>query len=111
MIIWGSGSGGGEISETEPQHCGTCEKARPFKLLVEYSYAHVYFFRWVTRKKYHLACGICRRGVELTASEVEEKLGRNPIPFMTRFGWTIPVGLIGFAMLVLTIFSGSATAT
>jgi len=51
----------------------------------------------VTEKKYHLACDICRRGWELNASDVEPKLEKNPIPFMTRFGWTF---LVGFIVLI-----------
>lgn len=107
MIIWGSGSAGGELAETQTQHCTTCERERPFKLFLEYHYAHIYFFRWVTDKKYHEACDICRRGWELLAKEVEGKIGGNPIPFMTRFGWTIPLGTIAAAMLLLAVLSGS----
>ena len=78
-------------------HCSTCEKERPFKTFPQYRYAHLYYLRWVTRKQYHLACDVCRRGWELASDEVEAKLTANPIPFMTRFGWAFLVG--GIAVL------------
>ena len=33
----------------------TCEE-RPFKVLLQYKYAHLYYLRWVTKKAYFLAC-------------------------------------------------------
>ena len=94
MIIWGSGGGEIDLGQVEIRPCATCEKERPFKLFLFYRYAHLYYLRWVTSKKYHLACDVCRRGWELEAAEVEAKLEKNPIPFMTRFGWTFLVGFI-----------------
>lgn len=87
MIIWGSGSGSMDLGEQEHKACPTCERDRAFRLQLRYRYAHLYFLRWVTEKKYYLACDVCQRGWELKATEVEAKLGKNPIPFMTRFGW------------------------
>jgi hypothetical protein len=99
MIIWGSGGGGSELGDAQVQHCQTCEKERPFKLFLQYRYAHLYYLRWVTEKKYHLACDVCRRGWELAANDVEPKLSKHPIPFMTRFGWAFLVG--GIVLIVL----------
>jgi hypothetical protein len=99
MIIWGSGGGNADLGQVELKHCEICEKERPFKLLLQYRYAHLYYLRWVTEKKYHLACDICRRGWELKSADVEQKLEKNPIPFMTRYGWAFLVG--GIAMLIL----------
>lgn len=99
MIIWGSGGGGADLGQVELRHCETCEKERPFKLLLQYRYAHLYYLRWVTEKHYHLACDVCRRGWELKTADVEQKLEKNPIPFMTRYGWAFLVG--GIAVVVL----------
>ncbi|WP_156116788.1 hypothetical protein [Massilia sp. 9096] len=99
MIIWGSGSGGADLGTTQTQHCATCERERPFNIFLQYKYAHLYYLRWVTKKTYHLASDVCRRGSELPAGPVEANLGKNPIPFMTRFGWTFLVGFILFAVL------------
>src|SRR5262245_45455898 len=94
MIIWGSGGAGADLGHVENRQCPTCEKERSFKLLLNYRYAHLYYLRWVTQKKYHLACDVCHRGWELPAKDIEPTLKANPIPFMTRFGWTFLVGLI-----------------
>ena len=100
MIIWGSGGNSVDLGQVELKHCETCEKDRPFKLLLQYKYAHLYYLRWVTEKKYHLACDVCSRGWELKTAEVEQKLEKNPIPFMTRFGWTFLVGAIALILLM-----------
>lgn len=99
MIIWGSGSGGADLGQVEIRQCTTCEKERSFKLFLQYKYAHLYYLRWVTEKKYHLACDVCRRGWELDTKEVEAKFEKNPIPFMTRFGWTFLVGFVALAII------------
>lgn len=98
MIIWGSGGQTLDLGEIEKKACATCEKDRPFKLFLNYRWSHLYYFRWVTKKQYMLLCDVCRRGWELKAKEIEQKLRKSPIPFMTRFGWTIPLGIIGALM-------------
>ncbi|SCK23058.1 hypothetical protein PSELUDRAFT_2677 [Vogesella sp. LIG4] len=105
MIIWGSGGGGADLGQVELRQCLTCEKERPFKLILQYRYAHLYYLRWVTEKKYHLACDVCRRGWELNTEEVEAKLEKSPIPFMTRYGWTFLVGFV--ALVIIAVNLGS----
>lgn len=105
MIIWGSGGGGADLGQVELRQCLTCEKERPFKLILQYRYAHLYYLRWVTEKKYHLACDVCRRGWELNTEEVEAKLEKSPIPFMTRYGWTFLVGFV--ALVIIAVILGS----
>ena len=99
MIIWGSGGGGADLGQVELRQCPTCDKQRPFKLLLQYRYAHLYWLRWVTSKKYFVACDVCYRGNEVQAADVEPNLTTNPIPFMTRFGWTFLVGGVGLVIL------------
>jgi hypothetical protein len=106
VIIWGSGNGGADLGVAENRACETCEKERPFKVLLQYKYAHLYHLRWVTEKAYYLACDVCRRGVKLDPRSVEAKLKTHPIPFMTRNGWMFLVG--GPAMFAL--FLGAIAA-
>ena len=101
MIIWGSGGGGGDLGQVEERSCQTCEKERPFKLFLQYRYAHLYYLRWVTEKKYHLACDVCMRGFELKSKDVEANLKKNPIPFMTRNGWIFLAVPIIFVLLAV----------
>ena len=103
MVIWGSGGGSADLGVVETQSCPRCEKRRPFKLLLQYRYAHIYYLRWVTEKKYHVACDVCSRGWELNAKEVEPKLEKNPIPFMTRFGWIFLVGSLPIIVLIIAL--------
>ncbi|MCZ4305549.1 hypothetical protein O4G98_12465 [Zoogloeaceae bacterium G21618-S1] len=103
MIIWGSGGGGKDLGQIELRNCPTCEKTRPFHLYIQYKYAHLYYLRWVTSRKYHLACDVCHRGVELETKAVEAKLEKDPIPFMTRFGWTFLVGLVAIGVLAINV--------
>lgn len=103
MIIWGSGGDSADLGQIETCYCPTCEKERPFKLFLFYKYEHLYYCRWVSEKKYHLACDICRRGRELNTKEVEAKLKKNPIPFMTRFGGAFLIGFILFIVIIVNI--------
>jgi len=91
MIFFGSGGKATDLGVVETRKCSTCEKDRPFKLIVEYRYAHIYWLKWVTQKAYRLACDVCRRGWVLKdaqAKEIERTFTTHPIPFMHRFGWT-----------------------
>src|SRR5207245_11277748 len=101
MIIWGRGGDNKDLGQVKTQQCATCEKERPFKLLLQYRFAHLYYsFSWVTQKKYLLVCDVCHRGWELVPKGVEGKLEKNPIPFMKRYGWIFLVGPIAIALLL-----------
>jgi len=103
MIIWGSGGGGAELGDVSLQECSVCEKERPFRIFLQYKYAHLYYLRWVTKKQYHLACDVCRRGTQLDTKEVESKLVKSPIPFMTRFGWVFLIGIMTTLVVVIRL--------
>jgi hypothetical protein len=105
MIIWGSGGGGADLGVAEHRECPTCEKERPFKVLLQYRYAHLYYLRWVTQKAYYLACEVCQRGAKLDAKSVEAKLQKHPIPFMTRYGWTFLLAVPAMVFLLAAVFS------
>jgi hypothetical protein len=100
MIIWGRGGDNKDLGQVGTRQCPICQTERPFKLFLQYRFAHLYYiFGWVTQKKYMIVCDVCRRGRELAAKEVEGKLEKNPIPFMKRYGWTFLVGFIALAAL------------
>lgn len=100
MIIWGSGGNVKDLGQIELRHCETCEKERPMKLILQYRYAHLYYLRWVTEKRYDMACDVCRRGWQLENKVVDAKLETNPIPFMTRYGWAFLAGLVALAVII-----------
>lgn len=59
MIIWGSGGDTVNLGTQETKYCNTCEKERPFNLILQYRYWGFYwFFNCVTQKKYLLLCDV-----------------------------------------------------
>jgi hypothetical protein len=98
MIIWGAKSEVANLGPQASRHCPTCEKERPFHVMLQYTARHIwYVFKWVTGKQYTIVCDVCQRGAMLDARTVESKLGKSPIPFVTRWGWAFLVGLLAIA--------------
>lgn len=79
------------------------QKERPFNLLLQYTYSHLYFFRWVTKKSYRTVCDVCGYELELNAEGVESKSHNSAIPFMTRFGWLFLVASVLIAFIAIGI--------
>ncbi len=99
--VYGYGNRTVDLGVVKHQHCCTCERERPFKIVLNYRYFHCnWIFSWVSQKQYYLACDICRRGTELDTQEVEKSLTQNPIPLIRRSGWLslgtlVALGVIG----------------
>lgn len=105
-IVWGSGGDNIDLGVVEDKYCEVCEKNRPFKMFLQYRYAHIYWiFSWITQKQYLLLCDICHRGWNLKTAEVEKTLSQNPIPFIRRKGWVFLVSLIMVPLLIGVISS------
>lgn len=98
MIVWGAKS---EVANLGPQassHCPTCEKERPFHLMLQYTVRHIwYVFKWVTGKQYATVCDVCQRGNKLDTKVVEARLKKSPIPFGARWGWAFLAGMVAIA--------------
>jgi hypothetical protein len=106
MIIWGSGGDSVELGIVEHRDCEVCENERPFKLLLQYRYAHLYWvFCWITMRKYLLLCDVCYRGWELNTAEIEKTLSKDHIPFIRRWGWTFLVGLFVVPTLLAVLIT------
>jgi len=100
-IIWGTGGNAIDLGVVEHKHCEFCEKERPFKIFVQYRYAHIYWlFSWITQKQYLYLCDICGRGHQLDAKEVEKTLDKNPIPLIRRWGWALLIAPIALLFLI-----------
>jgi hypothetical protein len=105
-IIWGSGGDSVDLGVAEHRYCEVCERERPFKIILQYRYAHLYWlFSWITKKNYLLLCDICHRGWNLKATEVEKTLSQNPIPFMRRWGWIFLASLVLIPLLIVVVGS------
>jgi hypothetical protein len=105
MLIWGSGGGAKDIKDTGTKFCPTCETARPFKLMVQYKTAHVYYCKWVSSKQYLNICTICSRGEVCDTKETEKSLEKPVIPLWDRRGWLIPATLIAITFLFVISLS------
>ncbi|MGO4701876.1 hypothetical protein [Dyella sp. 2RAB6] len=106
MIIWGSGGKQIDLGVAEHKDCAVCEKQRPYRLLLQYRYGHLYYlFKWVSKKSYVLACEVCHRGWQLEPKAIEAKLEKNPIPFGDRFGWVGLFVIFGVIMLAAALSS------
>jgi len=104
MIVWGSGGNVVNLGTVETRPCSTCEKDRPFNLIMRYRYFGLFWiFNTITEKKYYLLCDVCNRGWELENKRVEKTLKSVPIPWMNRYGILvllgIPVGLLAVGAL------------
>lgn len=98
MIVWGAKSEMADLGADASRHCPTCERERPFRLVLQYTARHIwYVFKWVSAKQYASVCTVCQRGARLDARVVESTLSKPPIPFGTRWGWAFLAGMVGIA--------------
>jgi hypothetical protein len=112
MIIWGSKGEAVNLGPQASRHCPTCEKERPFHVMLQYTVRHFwYVFKWVTGKQYALVCDVCQRGSQLDAKAVESKLAKSPIPFGTRWGWAFLVGLLAIAGVFVAMDNSSRNSS
>lgn len=95
MIIWQSGGDAIDLGTLETRRCETCEKDRPFNVVLHYRYWGIYWvFNFVTKKEYTLLCDVCHRGWELDRKKVEGIMESVPIPFMRRCGCLVFTGFV-----------------
>lgn len=101
MIVWGSKGDIVNLGPQEARDCLTCERNRPFDLILQYRYGGLYWvFNFVMDKKYLLLCQSCGRGWELQSRAVESRVKDVRIPFMRRYGLASLAGVIGFFILL-----------
>ena len=102
MIFWGSRTETINLGNVETKQCCTCEKERPFNLVLNYNWSHIYWlFGSVSKKNYLLLCDICSRGVHLDTKQVESSLNKSPIPFMRKHGASLFFG----SLVILGIYA------
>jgi len=108
MFIWGAKSQVADLGLQASRHCPTCEKQRPFHLMLQYTVRHFwYVFRWVTGKQYAEVCNVCHRGDKLDAKVVESRMAKSPIPFGARWSWAFLVGMVAIALVFDVIDTSS----
>ena len=111
MLIWGSRTESKDLGPTETRTCPTCEKERPFHLIVQYRLHHIwYLFKWVTQKQVLQLCDVCRRGTEVDKSSNLLAQAKGAIPAFHRYSWAIIPALIGVATIFGIMENGDRAA-
>jgi hypothetical protein len=103
FIFWGSGVDQVQLGEAGTRPCRACRQGRPFLLLLEYGYLHLYeVFGLVTWRRFLLVCQHCGNSWKAEPDEVPDAkhLARTTIPFFRRWGCLIflLLAVIGFAI-------------
>lgn len=99
MLIWGSGSDTVAAGSAGTRLCPICGSAQPFELHVNYRYFHVWHLvSWVTRRGYSANCTRCGNGTEVPTVEARRQIDKDPVPFLRRRGWLIPVAAMAVAL-------------
>lgn len=104
MIVWGSGGDVIDLGNVDTRRCQTCERDRPFTMVLQYRYWGLYWiFNFVTKKAYLLTCDVCNRGWEVEANTIERHLTAAPIPFMRRYGIVVLAGVVVGSVLLVSL--------
>jgi hypothetical protein len=107
VIVWGSRGDVVNFGPQETKDCLTCERPRPFDLIMQYRYGGLYWvFNFVMERKFLLLCQACGRGWELEAKRLNPQLQAKSIPFMRRYGLAT---LGGIMLLMILTGLGSGT--
>lgn len=92
LYIWGSGGDRAVAASAGTRMCAICTSVQPFELVVDYRYFHFwYLLSWVTKREYAFACTRCGNATRAERAEVAPLLHKDPIPFLRRRGWTLPL--------------------
>lgn len=96
FIIFGNGSHQSKLDDTEKRVCPHCGAVRQFSLFHQYRSSHVFFLPIFSSDHIFIdACNNCLQGDYLSMQEAEARIGREPISWFSRFGWTVPFIFIG----------------
>jgi hypothetical protein len=96
IFIWGWRSKILALGPAGTLACGPCERPRPFQLVLQYRYFHLYWLlRAVTKRHYLQLCTICSRGPEMDRMQIETRLGGDPVPALDRYGLYAGLAVVG----------------
>jgi hypothetical protein len=107
FYLWGSGGDRAVAGDGDVHLCPICNSTQSFDLVVDYRYWHAwYLISFVTRRTYSFICRRCGNGAVAKPAEYRGKLGKDPIPFVRRRGWTIPLFALVPLIALGAYFSG-----
>jgi hypothetical protein len=106
MIILGHNTKTRWIKGAPAQVCSVCGGERPFSIVLQYQYDHIYFIFGLLRwRHYYLLCDVCHNGEKLDRRLVEKSLGEPPIPFLHRYGCLMLPLLFVLFIVVMTVIT------
>lgn len=92
LYIWGSGGDRAVAADAGSRMCAICNSMQSSRLVVDYRYFHFwYLLSWVTKREYAFSCTRCGNGTPVERAEYAPLLRKDPIPFLRRRGWTLPL--------------------
>jgi len=98
MFIWGSGHKTIRIPIHNAPPCGTCGGDTLRSISFDYDYSHIFWlFKGIKNKAVSASCETCGTVVRLEAEhekDIVRTLGKNPIPFMDRYGAVVLLLLV-----------------
>lgn len=91
------------LFELDIQECPYCGNMDNTLLSVRFSYAYVWVLPlFLTARQYFITCSVCKQHIITLNNKIIDKKLKSPIPWIYKFGWVIPVGLI-FSCLIPTV--------
>lgn len=104
FVIFGHSGHRETVADTEKKVCPYCGNERQFFLTHRYTAHHIFFLPiFSAGHVFHNACSNCGRGDELSMAEAEAMIGRAPVSWFSRFGWSIPFIVVGGWWVILTV--------
>ena len=96
FISWGRRGGVAELGDAGHRHCARCDKDSQFQALVGYTVRHLWWvFRWVSDRKYAVACSNCGAQYAAAESDFDKQRVAKAIPLWDRRGWLAGPAIIG----------------
>lgn len=90
LFVYGSGSNHLVVHLNDQSACAACGRPDTRDAVIDYDYLHIFrVFRNVKSKVVRVVCAACGNAENVESrheQELYKSLGRNPIPFMDRYG-------------------------
>ena len=110
MIIFGTRGKAIMLFSLGEKKCEHCNNKTEFYLVMSFRYFHIFWIPlFITTRSYHTACSICEYGYEMDNVETDKIILKegipSPIPWIYKFGWTIPTSILVIIWLILAMTS------
>lgn len=105
FVIWGSSGKILHVSIMGKEECPCCRNDCDFILTVAFRYGHLFWLPlFLTKRQYYMTCSMCEKSIPIDNKEID-KLIQSPIPWVYKYGWSIPVGIVAIFYYVVLIIN------